>query len=187
MKNLIQHFTQYIKVSTKLENQLIERISYKTFKKGEILHHASEICFNSYFIKKGLLRLYFVKNGKEISDYFCSENEWVNSPRSFMFRELDIYFIDALEDTETFELKIDDLMYLFDNFPEMERYARLSMNSLLYQIIERITSMRFSTAKEKYDHFRQTYRKIHPRIPLGMTASYLGITQETLSRIRGQK
>ncbi len=187
MENLIQHFSQYIKVSPKLENQLINRISYKTFKKGEILHQASEICVKSYFIKKGLLRLYFVKNCKEISDYFCSENEWVNSPRSFMFRELDIYFIDALEDTETFELNINDLMYLFDNFPEMERYARLSMNSLLYQIIERITSMRFSTAREKYDHFRQTYRKIHPRIPLGMTASYLGITQETLSRIRSQR
>ncbi len=187
MKDFIQHFSQYINISKELENQLTNRISYKTFKKGEIIHYANEICVKSYFIKKGLLRLYFVKNGKEISDYFCSENEWVNSPRSFMFREPDVYFIDALEDTATFELKIEDLIYLFDSFPEMERYARLSMNSLLYRIIERVNSMRFTTAKEKYDHFRRTYHKIHPRIPLGMTASYLGITQETLSRIRSQR
>jgi CRP-like cAMP-binding protein len=187
MKDFIQHFTQYINVSDELECQLISRGSYKLFTKGEIIHHASEICVKSYFIKKGLVRLYYVKNDKEISEYFCSENEWVNSPRSFMFRESDVYFIDALENTETFELKVEDLGYLFDNFPEMERYARLSMNSLLYQIIERMTSMRFSTAKEKYDHFRRTYHKIHPRIPLGMTASYLGITQETLSRIRSQR
>ncbi len=187
MEDFIQHFSHYINISRELEIQLTNRISCKTFKKGEILHHSSEICHRSYFIKKGLLRLYLVKNGKEISDYFCSENEWVNSPRSFMFSEPDVYFIDALEDTTTFELKIDDLGYLFDNFPEMERYARLSMNSLLYQIIERVNSMRFTTAKEKYDHFRQTYHKIHPRIPLGMTASYLGITQETLSRIRARR
>lgn len=187
MKEFIQHFSQYIKVSIELENELKSRITRKIFTKDEIIHNAEDICTTSYFIQKGLLRLYFIKNGKEISEYFCSENEWVNSPRSFMFGALDHYYIDALEKTDALELKIKDLMFLFDNFPEMERYARLSMNSLLYQIMERINSLRFSTAKERYDHFRQTYHKIHPRIPLGMTASYLGITPETLSRIRGQR
>ena len=53
--------------------------------------------------------------------------------------------------------------------------------------MERITSMRFTSAKEKYNHFQKTYSKIYHRIPLGMVASYLGITQETLSRIRAKK
>jgi CRP-like cAMP-binding protein len=78
-------------------------------------------------------------------------------------------------------------MFLFDNFPEMERYSRLSMGSTFGYLIERITSMRFTTAKEKYQHFCEVYQGIYHRIPLGMVASYLGITQETLSRIRAEK
>jgi hypothetical protein len=69
----------------------------------------------------------------------------------------------------------------------MERYARLSMGSVFGHFMERIISMRFTAAKEKYDHFRKTYSDIYHRIPLGMVASYLGITQETLSRIRAEK
>ena len=66
---------------------------------------------------------------------------------------------------------------LFDNFPEMERYARLSMGSIFGHLMERITSMRFTSAKERYYHFQKTYSDIYHRIPLGMVASYLGITQ----------
>ena len=69
----------------------------------------------------------------------------------------------------------------------MERYARLSMGSVFGLLMERITSMRFISAKEKYHHFQKTYADIYHRIPLGMVASYMGITQETLSRIRAEK
>lgn len=159
----------------------------KTFKKGELVHDADKICTKSYFIQKGLMRTYFMKDGKEISEYFSTENEWVNSPKSFMQRQLDIYYIDAIEPTECFCLDVKDLVFLFENFPEMERYARLSMGTIFGHLMERITSMRFTTAKEKYQHFCETYHDIYHRIPLGMISSYLGIAQETLSRIRAEK
>lgn len=152
-----------------------------------MVHHAAKVCTHSYFIQKGLLRTYFLKDGKEISEYFCSEGEWVNSPRSFMQRKTDIYYIDAIENTEVFCLNVNDLVYLFNNFPEMERYSRLSMGTIFGHLMERITSLRFTTAKEKYEHFCETYHDIYARIPLGMVATYLGITQETLSRIRAKK
>ncbi|MES2417397.1 MAG: Crp/Fnr family transcriptional regulator [Bacteroidota bacterium] len=166
---------------------MASRVHFKTFKKGEIVHDASTICTKSYFIHSGLLRTYFIKDGKEISEYFSCEEEWVNSPRSFIQRQLDIYYIDALENTTVFCLHVNDLVYLFENFSQMERYSRLSMSTVFGHLIERITSMRFTTAKEKYVHFCETYRGIYQRIPLGMVASYLGITQETLSRIRAGK
>lgn len=187
MQSLVQHFSQYIKLNDQLRAEIFNRVIPQSFRKGEMVHNARNICTQSHFINTGLLRLYFLKDGKEVSDYFCSKGEWVNSPRSFMFREVDHYYIDALEPTEVFTLNVIDLGYLFDNFPEMERYARLSMGSLFYQMIERITSMRFTTAKDKYLHFNETYADIYPRIPLGMVASYLGITQETLSRLRAEK
>ncbi|GAA4307614.1 Crp/Fnr family transcriptional regulator [Nibribacter koreensis] len=170
-----------------MKSELVKRIHFKTFKKGELVHDANTVCTKSYFIQKGLLRGYFIKEGKEISEYFCEEGEWVNSPRSFMQRQLDIYYIDAIEDTDVFCLHVHDLVYLFENFPEMERYARLSMGTVFGHFMERITSLRFTTAQEKYLHFCATYQGIYHRIPLGMIASYLGITQETLSRIRARK
>jgi len=187
MEPLLRHFEKYIKVSERLKSELVSRLYFTSFKKGELVHNANQVCTKSYFIANGILRTYFIKDEKEVTEYFSSEEEWVNSPRSFMQRQLDIYFIDAIEDTEAYCLNVNDLGYLFDNFPEMERYARLSMGSVFGHFMERINSMRFTTAKEKYLHFCNAYHYIYHRLPLGMVASYLGITQETLSRIRAEK
>ena len=111
-QEIIQHFAQYIKVSETLKNELLNRLHYKSFKKGETLHDANKICTESHFIIKGLVRVYFLKDGKEISEYFCAENEWVNSPRSLRQQQIDIYAIDTLEPTETFCLSVKDLVYL---------------------------------------------------------------------------
>jgi CRP-like cAMP-binding protein len=170
-----------------LKSELSDKLQPVSFKKGDMVHDAATVCKKSYFIQKGILRVYFTRDGKEISEYFSAEEEWVNSPRSFIQQKLDIYYIDALENTEAYSLHVHDLVYLFDHFPEMERYSRLSMGTVFGHMIERVTSMRFTTAKEKYDHFRSAYSDIYHRLPLGMIASYLGITQETLSRVRAEK
>ena len=184
---IFTHFEKFITLSEKLKSELSKRIKPIAFKKGELVLDANNISKKSYFIKKGILRTYFIKDGKEISEYFSGTDEWVNSPRSFMQREKDIYYIDAIENTKAYYINVNDLVYLFDNFPEMERYGRLSMGTVFGHFMERITSMRFTSAKERYNHFQKTYSNIYHRIPLGMVASYLGITQETLSRIRAEK
>src|ERR1700754_5157549 len=97
MQSLLQHFSQYIKVNDPLRTEIFNRVVPQSFRKGEMIHNAHHICTQSHFINTGLLRLYFLKDGKEVSDYFCSEGEWINSPRSFIFREVDYYYIDALE------------------------------------------------------------------------------------------
>jgi CRP-like cAMP-binding protein len=186
-KTIIEHFSKFIKISHELEAELMNRVTEVHFKKGELVIDANKICKKSYFIKRGLLRIYFVKDGKEVCEHFSSENEWANSPRSWRSGKTDIYYVDALEDTTAYCIHADDMVYLFDNFPEMDRYGRLSMATLLNQLMERIVSFRFTSAKEKYIHFQQTYPAIHHRIPLGMVASYLGVTQETLSRLRAEK
>lgn len=186
-EDIFRHFGKYINLSETLKNELANRIETRIFQKGQLVHNADSICTKSYFIQKGLMRTYFIKDGREISEYFNAENEWVNSPRSFMKQQVDIYCIDTLEHTDCFCLHVKDLIFLFDTFPEMERYARLSMGTSFGQFLDRITSMRFTTAKEKYHHFCEIYKEIYHRIPLGMVSSYLGIAQETLSRIRAEK
>ncbi|NAY91728.1 hypothetical protein GTQ34_07355 [Muricauda sp. JGD-17] len=187
MERLYQHFESYIRLSKPLKSELNNRLKSKTFAKGELILDASQVCKESYFIQQGILRAYFLKDGKEVSEFFCGTNEWMNSPKSYMQQTTDIYYIDAIEETSTLSLNVNDLVFLFDNFPEMERYARLSMGSVFGHLMERIASMRFTSAKERYLNFKQIYADIYPRIPLGMVASYLGITQETLSRIRAEK
>jgi CRP-like cAMP-binding protein len=180
----LKHFESFIKVSHTLKVELQNKIEVHHFKKGEIILSADQVCNKSYFIHNGMFRLYHLKDGREVSEYFCAENEWVNSPRSFYQQTPDIYYIDAVEDTICFSLSVKNLVYLFDHFPEMERYSRLSMGHIVGHLMEKVASMKFSSAKEKYDHFISVYKDTHYRIPLGMIATYLGITQETLSRIR---
>ena len=184
---IVQHFENYIKLSENLMAELTTRLTSVDFRKGELVLSADRVCTESYFIRKGILRTYFLKDGREVSEFFSGASEWVNSPKSFMQRTTDIYYIDAIEDTTAFALNVNDLVFLFDHFPEMERYARLSMGSVFGHLMERIASMRFTSASDRYLHFKEVYADIYPRIPLGMVASYLGITQETLSRIRANK
>jgi CRP-like cAMP-binding protein len=184
---IINHFKQFISVSDKLRVELIDRVSIVYFNKGDLIIDANKVCTKSYYIIHGLTRTYFIKNGKEINEYFSSDNEWANSPRSWRTGKPDIYYVSAIEDTTALSIKADDMIFLFDNFPELDRYGRLSMVTLLDHLMERITSFRFTSAKEKYIHFIRTYPDIYHRIPLGMVASYLGITQETLSRLRAEK
>lgn len=174
----------FIELTENLKVELSNRLKPIVFRKGELILDANRICTESYFISKGIMRTYYLKEGKEISEFFSTSNEWVNSPKSFIQQKKDIYYIDAIENIEAYFINVNDLVYLFNNFPEMERYARLSMGSVFGHLMERIASLRFTSAKEKYNHFRETYSDIYHRIPLGMVASYLGITQETLSRIR---
>lgn len=110
---LFKHFEKYIKLNDELKVALIDKITFVSFKKGDLVHNADKICTKSYFIQKGLFRTYFIKDGKEISEYFPAEEEWSNSPRSFRTRTLDIYYIDAVEDTDTLCLDVKDFNYIY--------------------------------------------------------------------------
>jgi CRP-like cAMP-binding protein len=184
---IIRHFEKFIKVNDNLRIELLKKVSIISYNKGNLIIDANKASTKSYYVINGLTRTYFIKDGKEINEYFSSKNEWANSPRSWRTGKADIYYVAAIEDTTALCINANDMIFLFDNFPELDRYGRLSMATLLDHLIERIASFRFTTAKEKYIHFKKTYPDIHHRIPLGMVASYLGITQETLSRLRAEK
>lgn len=181
------HFSRYIALRDELIARLTAVLEPVHFSRGHLVLDAGKVCTCSYFIQRGMLRAYFLKDGKEITEFFSAEEEWCNSPKSFYTQQPGIYAIDAIEPTDAWAIGVRDLVALFDEFPEMERYARLSMGTVFGHLMERITSLRFTSAREKYQHFLEEYDGIHHRIPLGMVASYLGITQETLSRLRAEK
>lgn len=184
MTELLHSLSTYIQVSDALSEEITARMKLKSFDKGEILHHAQDICVHSFFIETGILRLYFLKDGKEVTEVFSGSGEWLNSPRSFMQQTVDEYYIDVLEPARVYVLNVNDLGYLFNHFPEMETYSRLSMGSTIGHLLDRLTSLRFTSAAEKYEQFCKDYAGLYHQLPLGMVASYLGIARETLSRIR---
>jgi hypothetical protein len=184
---IINHFERFIPVSERLKTELLKRVSIVTFKNGELIIDAKKANTKSYLLLEGLTRTYFLKDGKQIAEYFSSENEWANSPRSWRSGKPDIYYVDAVENTRALCIHVKDMIFLSDHFPELDRCRLLSLTSLIDHLMDRIVSFRFTTAREKYGYFKETYPTVYHRIPLGMVASYLGISQETLSRIRLKK
>ncbi len=142
---------------------------------------------NTYFIKKGLVRIYYLKDGKEITDNFSAENEWITSIYSFLQNIPDHFHIQTLEPTEALKISLDDLEECFKDFPEMERFGRMLISTYFLEQSERIIMLQFNSAKERYQFFERTSKNKLTRVPLGMLASHLGMTQETLSRVRSIK
>ena len=186
-KSLIKHIEHFIFVSDELSLRLEQISSLKTIEKGKFLHRPKRICNETYFIKSGLLRIFYKKDEKEITDNFSAENEWITSIYSFMSNVPDNCYIEALEKSELISINIENLEKCFEDFPEMERFGRILISNYFVEQSERIISLQFHTAKERYQYFYKTSRNKIARVPLGMLATYLGMTQETLSRVRARK
>lgn len=186
LNEFIDHFSRLTKVSDELRDCLLKRTIQIKVAKGEHLHSAGDICDRTFWVMKGLLRTYYLKEGKEITDGFAAERESLTSVKSFMTNKPDQYYLQAVEDSELCVLTYPDLMFMFEHFPEMERYGRIMMSIYYVKLSDRLESYQFTSAKEKYDHFCEKHKSILGRLPLGMVASYLGISQETLSRIRAK-
>ncbi len=152
--------------------------------KNYFLHKPNSSCLNTYFINKGLTRIYYKKGEKEITDNFSAENEWITSIYSFLKNTPDHFYIQTLEETELVKISLSDLEDCFRDFPEMERFGRILISKYFLEQSERFISHQFNSAIERYQFFERTQKNKLLRVPLGMIASHLGMTQETLSRVR---
>ena len=186
-ENLIQHIEQFIVVSEDLKNRLSEISELQNFEKGKFLHKPNRVCNYTYYINSGLVRIYYKKGDKEITDNFSAEGEWITSIYSFMRNLPDNFYIQTIEKSELLAIDMLLLEKCFLDFPEMERFGRKLISKYFVEKSERMISLQFHTAKERYDFFLKTGKNKIQRVPLGMLASHLGITQETLSRVRAEK
>ncbi|WP_378187516.1 Crp/Fnr family transcriptional regulator [Aquimarina sp. W85] len=184
IENLINHITNFIPVSTELKKRLETICEIQNFPKNHFLHKPNRTCLYTYFINSGLARIYYLKDDKEITDNFAAENEWITSIYSFLQNVPDNFHIQTLEETQVIRFSLNDLEDCFKDFPKMERFGRMLISKYFLEQSERIISLQFNSAKERYIFFEQTSKNKLARVPLGMLASHLGMTQETLSRVR---
>lgn len=156
------------------------------FPKGHILVRQETICHYICFIEKGLTRTFYYKDGKDVTDWLSAENTFACSIISFLTRRPDRRGIELLEDSVLLALHHEDLERLYRQYHEIERLGRLLVSSGLLQMQQRFDDLHFATATRRYQALMQDNPSLIQRVPLGMIASYLGMTQETLSRIRAQ-
>ena len=145
------------------------------------------ICENIYFVEKGLLRCYYKKFGKEISSWFMQEGDVIVFVVSFFNQVESSENIQAIEDSVLYYLNYKELQFLYNNFHEFNFVGRI-LTEKYYQLSEqRLYSIRMQRAQDRYHLLLEQFPQFILRVPSKYIASYLGITEETLSRIRGQK
>ena len=183
---LIKHLSSIISISKELEEELNKMTVKKTFAKGEIILNCLERCDRIFFIDRGLVRGYYYDDGKEITHWFAQEQEFATSFYSFITSKPALEHVQALEETSVIEIPYTVLQHLYKHFPETERLGRIITENYYIKLEERILNLQFKTAKERYQKLVTSKPTLIQRVSLGQIAAYLGITQETLSRIRAE-
>ncbi|ADY51101.1 cyclic nucleotide-binding protein [Pseudopedobacter saltans DSM 12145] len=166
----------------KLKNNIHE-VSYL---KGHILLKANKIEKNIYFIKKGIVRAYSYVSDKELTFWFGTEGETILSMKSYVENERGYEDIELLEDCELYELKTEKLQKLFEEDLYIANWGRKFAEKELIKTEERLISRQVKSATIRYQELLSNSPSLIQRVQLGYIASYLGITQVSLSRIRAE-
>lgn len=157
----------------------------KKVAKGEFLLQGGEICNSSFFVEKGLLRMFSIdKNGKEHVIQFAPENWLISDRSSLHFNQKSQYYIEAVEESEVVLLNRDFFTKMVEIYPKIAENNDLLLQKHIRNLQNRVNSLLADTAEERYLTFIKIYPDILQRVPQWMVASYLGITPESLSRVR---
>ena len=167
------------------EKQVLE--SFFTFRqvpKRFKLTEEGKIARELYFINKGLLRLYYTKDGGEITAYIFKEGLFASSYDSFLRRTPSIQTLETLEDADLLVINYEDLHQLYELLPKMNTLARKVAEQRFINAQFVLSSYILDSPEERYRKFAVQHSELLLRVPHHMIASYLGITPVSLSRIR---
>ena len=171
-------------MTPEMEEEIIKRIKYVSKRKNDFFLKKGQILSNLMVMEKGLIRAFFYKNDKEINTWFANENIIFASILPIYANRPSFEYIQFLEDSEGYMISISDLNELYKKYPELDIIGRKIAEELCIILEERITSLHTESAEERYQSLVTNHPHLLQRLSLGHIASYLGITQETLSRIR---
>lgn len=189
MYNLIlKNISRHIQLTRTEEDYFKSILKHRVLRKRQYLLQAGDVCRYENYIIKGCLRAYTVDNkGEEHIAMFGMEDWWISDLYSFLTETPATQHIDALEDTEVFSIEKKDLENLYKEVPKFDRLMRILLQNAFVANQNRILASISHTAEEQYVAFIQKYPSLEQRVPQHQIASYLGITPETISRIRKQR
>jgi len=178
---------QIYPVSNEAINYINQHSFIKRVEKNGFLLKAGEVCKHLYFIRKGVVRAYIKEGTKDITTWITAEEEMVTSIRGFDLQQPSLENIQAIEDCDLIGADYSSLHYLYEHFIEMNIVGRKLLEQYYRDAEERAYICRIPNASKRYRHFLETKGDLANRIPLKHIASYLGMTIETMSRIRSNK
>lgn len=162
-------------------------LKFRKLRKRQYLVGEGEVCEYIAFVNKGMLRSYSeTRKGEEYIVQFAPEDYWISDLYSFLSRRPALYNIDALEDSELLLISRENLELAYERIPGIERFFRLLLQNSYVTTQHRLVASLSQTAEEKYLSLLEKHPSILQRVALHQIAAYLGITPESLSRIRRQ-
>jgi|SRR6185437_11271825 len=171
-------------VSPAVESYLREHISIATVRKRKMLLKEGTHCEHIYFIVKGAIRGFVREGQRDITTWITVENQLVSSIFGLHQRSPAVENIQALENCDLLAMTLDDLQVMYERLPESNILARKLLEIYYADAEKRAYIARLTKAENKYRSFLLHHDPLSNRIPLKYIASYLGMTLETLSRVR---
>ncbi|WP_299990960.1 Crp/Fnr family transcriptional regulator [uncultured Pontibacter sp.] len=184
-KLFFQHLNSKVQLTEAEEAQIKTYLTLKKLRKKQFLLQEGDVCKAIAFVEKGALRAYSVdENSNEHIIQFGLEGWTISDLYSFLTGEPATYNIDALEDSELVIISKSAHEELLQTMPKYETFTRLNITGAYLAMQRRLTSIISASVEERYQEFIALYPHIAQRVPQHMIASYMGLTPETLSRIR---
>ena len=188
MKNLINKIKSRLQLSSEAEEFLYSISKVKTLTKGDVLIRQGEVVKKTFFVTAGCLRSYCIdKNGKEHTLQFAIKDWWISDYIAIHSDELATLTVECLKESKVIEFNAKELDEIHERFPEFESYQRHNLERHVVSLHKRILNQLQLSAAERYDLFLKQYPDIEQYTRNFHIASYLGITQQSLSRIRVEK
>lgn len=181
LKDFLRHFVNFS------DEELEEVWGFfyeQKIRKGDYLCIPGKVATEIGFLLKGVFRVYFLVNNKESTRVLNSENIFVTSIQSFTTQKPSSEYVEALENLELLMLSYQDLQKMYEISPKWERLVRLLIEYYYTEQQKRIYSLIALSAQQRYEYFVKEYPDLVQRVPQYIIANYLGISPETLSRIR---
>jgi CRP-like cAMP-binding protein len=177
--------TQFTDVSEEARKAMTRILTLKKFTKNQFLVSAGEVNGDLFYIHQGLVRfVYTTEDGREFNKSFSSENCFIGCLRSMLTLQPCRFSIQALEPTQALVISTDARISLWKNFPEWERLGRLLVERLALNKEEREAQFLLDPVEKRYQQFLADHPALSERVAQYHIASYLGITDVALSRIR---
>lgn len=188
MEDLINKIKTSLHLSSEAEEFLYSISKEKTLSKGEVLIRQGQIVKKTFFVTSGCLRSYCIdKNGKEHTLLFAIKGWWISDYIAIHTDDLAALTVECLTESKVIEFNAKELDEIHTRFPEFESYQRHNLERHVVSLHKRILNQLQLSAVERYDLFLNQYPDIEQHTRNFHIASFLGITQQSLSRIRVEK
>jgi len=182
---LRKHLEELIQLTDAEFGYISSHFQLKRFKKHAIILQPGDIVLYEYFLLKGLIKTFMIDNtGKEHIWQFAMEDWWVSDYYAFHNRGTSSFAIQCMEDVEVLCLSFTDRDKLCMEMHSFERFCRLKITGGFFSQQKRIMALLQNDAQSRYQQLLEQYPSLFQRVPKAQIAAYLGVTRETLSRLR---